>query len=307
MPFSGNNMSDGAIAAGMPDIPNMPRGRSGHPTNPLQDICRPTPKCVKKAMTNGKKAPARVSLWAGGSLTVEAALVMSLFLLAFYTMFSLFGIVEYQVEMQFALEESARQSAVYGLGGTAAALKANAELYSSLGDTAEGLGLDSSMAVIADISDDNGDEILTVTVYYKLQPSLRLFGSLSYSYEQTSIRRLWTGREYVNGVNGGDADTEYVYVTQNGSVYHTDLDCTYLDLSVSSISVSELSSARNSGGGRYTACSKCVDDEPVSGTVYITDDGSCYHMDSGCSALTRHVMKVSLSETDLPACSRCGQ
>jgi hypothetical protein len=104
-----------------------------------------------------------------------------------------------------------------------------------------------------------------------------------------------------------DTKEEMVYITENASVYHTKELCTHLRLSTKSISSSMLETIRNKYGGIYRECETCFnqgDSTPV--TIYITDQGNCYHKNTACSALKRTVSKVPLSKVShLSECKRC--
>ncbi len=64
---------------------------------------------------------------------------------------------------------------------------------------------------------------------------------------------------------------------------------------------------RNEDGGKYYACELCDGDATSNGVIYITESGSAYHSDLGCSGLTRTIYAVPLSEViGKGVCSRCG-
>lgn len=92
----------------------------------------------------------------------------------------------------------------------------------------------------------------------------------------------------------------YVYVSENEAVYHMKRNCTHLALSVSS------KSSKNKGG--YLPCGFCGKKYNDTGTVYIARTGEVYHYLSSCSGLKRTVRRIKLTEAGgLSACSRCGR
>ncbi|HEX3077100.1 MAG TPA: hypothetical protein VHQ24_09580, partial [Lachnospiraceae bacterium] len=104
-----------------------------------------------------------------------------------------------------------------------------------------------------------------------------------------------------------DTNEEMVYITENASVYHTNQSCTHLRLSTKSILSSMIATLRNKNGGKYRMCETCFDQgDPTPGTVYITDQGVCFHKNTACSGLKRTITKVLLSKVShLPECKRC--
>lgn len=117
--------------------------------------------------------------------------------------------------------------------------------------------------------------------------------------------RAWVG---YTGESFSDKETEtMVYITPEGTVYHRSRDCTYLQLTVHTISSGRLEEARNLSGGKYASCEYCLRDHTVPALVYITDYGTSYHRLRECQGLKRTIMAVPLSKTEgLNSCSRCG-
>lgn len=121
--------------------------------------------------------------------------------------------------------------------------------------------------------------------------------------------RAWSGRDgYVKEEDEEEEKEpeELVYVTETGTVYHRNLQCSYLKLSIRTVLTSSLDSLRNSGGGKYYPCERCGGS--VSGSAYVTTYGDRYHGSLECSTLKRTVNTVPLEEaknTKRP-CSKCG-
>lgn len=135
-------------------------------------------------------------------------------------------------------------------------------------------------------------------------PFFRIFGEHRAVTQQVTVRGWsgYTGESFNEGVQ-----EELVYVTPEGDVFHRSRDCTYLLLSVRTASSEKLDEIRNLSGGRYRPCEYCVGNGRPRGTIYITDYGTSYHNTRSCQGLKRTVMRVPLSRTGgLPGCSRCG-
>ena len=127
---------------------------------------------------------------------------------------------------------------------------------------------------------------------------------------ETVYIRPWTGEsaEMYSGA-GEYGQSGQVYVAENGSVYHRDLSCTYLALSIHACSMSSVQHLRNQYGARYVQCERCGHVSDKNQTVFITDRGTAWHTDRHCSGLKRTMDGMSQKEAEqsgLRPCSRCG-
>lgn len=153
------------------------------------------------------------------------------------------------------------------------------------------------------------DDLVDLVMTYQVNP---LAGGIKIPYlffVQRGCVRAWTGRNGSGGEGNTDSSqtaAETVYVTEHGSVYHTDESCTHIRLSIRRVDQASLGELRNVYGGRYYACEHCGGN--AGGGVYITSDGSRYHSSLQCSGLRRTVRAVSSDEAaNLRPCSRCGK
>ncbi len=102
-------------------------------------------------------------------------------------------------------------------------------------------------------------------------------------------------------------DNDYVYITNNSSVYHTDIHCKYLEPDISSCTYKECNNKRNNEGKIYRSCEYCKK-EMISDydTVFITPYGTKYHNTIACPSLKRVVMKINIDRAaKLNKCSKC--
>ena len=137
----------------------------------------------------------------------------------------------------------------------------------------------------------------------KLPFSVAGFGSRG--TVQKVMVRSWVGYTGESFQAGGKE--ELVYRTPEGEVYHRSRDCTYLRLTIRSVTSAELPDLRNESGGKYMPCEYCVKKHQAGALVYITDYGSSYHNKNTCQGLKRTIMAVPISQvTGLRSCSRCG-
>ncbi len=260
-----------------------------------------------------------------GSVSVEAALVLPVFMICILGLFSVLNYLRVYGSMLSQLKEMGDPIAVYGY-----ALELTEEEADSTEDSdilefiaqsllfSEGylssvlqlqwadttgeetiVGGSSGVSFLGSVLDTEEKEV-SIHAHYEVQAILPL-GILNTSLSNHYYSKLWTGYEEET------ASEEMVYITANSEVYHLTDSCSYLRLSVKAVSVDQLSALRNSSGARYRSCSLCGSDALTAGTCYITTDGDCYHTSSSCSGLKRTVYQVPLSQVgDKRPCSRCG-
>lgn len=149
------------------------------------------------------------------------------------------------------------------------------------------------------ISSEYIDLIVTYRVEFKV-PFMKI---PSIPIIQRCRFHSWSGKaEKESG-----SDDEMVYITPTGSVYHKSMNCTYLRLSIEKVSADELDDLRNSNGGKYYPCEKCMKKSSGESIVYITNMGTRYHRNLNCSELKRTIQTVKLSDVinSRRPCSRC--
>ena len=272
------------------------------------------------------------------SLTVEASIVLPIFLSVIMALMSFFEVLQIQTRIQSGMKEAVTKACGYyyllensdeaeKVGGddaddlamllvqggiTAAYLKQ--KLFYSVGreflDRSWIAGGQNGLTVLGSrFPDEQGNLDLMVTYRVKIPFLPGDVGSLFLS--QRECQRVWSGNKAPTGDNESkEEETEedvLVYITETGSVYHTSLDCSYLKLSVQQIRHNEVINYRSEDGSKYYACDRC--EKGGSGFwVYITSSGNRFHTDPNCSALRRNVQSVWLSEVrDRHCCSRCAK
>lgn len=226
--------------------------------------------------TNGNDFSERTSFHASllncarAGIALETLLVLPLFFLGMVTMISFMDIYRLETEHLVSLCGRAKKAGMY-----------------------------------AYMAGENKQEELTLPDVYAYRPVSGVV-PLPKIWLFTSVQvHTWVGAGEEN-FEGGDQAEKMVYVTESGSVYHRSLNCTYINLSVSEVSSSEISVLHNVYGERYTACDICSKGQKPAGSVYITEKGSHYHNLESCSGLKRTVRLVKESEAGRHACSRCG-
>lgn len=241
------------------------------------------------------------------AVTVEAALVLPLFLLALCCFCYLLEIMAIQTTIHSAAGQAGKELAKEAyIRPLALPSRIENDIVESVG--AERLnrsiirggagGIDCSKTVI---SPKTG--IIQMRIEFQAELPINVFGRLSLTCKDEFRIKGWTG--YVR--EGFDtAKEDVVYVTDTGLVYHRDYHCTYLDLSIRSANRSGIEDMRNEDGEKYRACEKCGG--KAGENVYITDRGNRYHSSLSCSGLKRSVYTVPVSEVfGKGGCVRCGR
>lgn len=259
-----------------------------------------------------------------GSFTLEAAVILPVLACFFVSILFFFRIMQVQLEVQQALDDTGRQLAVYLAGekieGEVAAGESAAEIKpfsgSLAGYAAAGILFQKELkdsknvpqyvrggtAGITLFDSEFSTDQIHLKASYSMRLPVRIFWVWEVKIVQRADCRKWTGwRE-----QDADGEEDLVYITETGTVYHTTKSCTHLTLSIRSVMAGEISGLRNENGEKYRECKICADKNKHSGPMYITDQGDCYHYDLGCSGLKRTIYAVHLSEVkDRRACQKC--
>lgn len=241
--------------------------------------------------------------------TLEAAIILPLMASFFVSLLFFFRVMQVQLEVQKALDDTGRQLAVYltGEGGDSAGehIAAEALFLKEMADRKEaGQYITGGSFGISLMESEFLEDEIHLKARYHIRLPIRIFWLWDFSMAQKADCRKWTG---FRGTGEGNEADEWVYITETGTVYHTTSTCTYLNLSIQSVDYEQVSAMRNEEGGKYYACELCVKDGDAGGHVYITNQGNRYHSDLNCSGIRRTVYMVRLSEVgSRNKCSRCG-
>ena len=275
-----------------------------------------------------------------GSMTVEAAVVLPLFLFFFLNLGSAMEMIRLHSNLQLVLWQTGNRLSVYG--------HVLQEQEKDVDDSSDNPGIESAEgkttrkeSIWADLAgvalsytyvkdcvkDYLGEEYLEnsplkkgadslqfpesdmnevedcfeIVMTYQVAPMSGLSGFWPFRMANKYYGHFWNG--YAVGV---EADSEeYVYVAENGEVYHADRECTHLLLSVKQVSLWEARDTANQEGEQYRACEVCCEGLSF-GQVYITEQGDCYHYRKSCLGLKRTVYKITKTQAEeYRACSRC--
>lgn len=281
----------------------------------------------------GERASAFTS-FVRGSFTVEASVVMTVFILSVYGFLYLFLVFRLQVTLQEAAERAAQTAARYAYAKECLdeSIRPEQEWTETLGDVMQ-WGIQTEImkqSVVKTVSEEypggscikggnsgihflessilEEDGMVDVVVRYDVEIPIGLPGMTRFRFVQRSRKHGWVGRQKQTGEETGEDAQEWAYVTETGSVYHLYEDCTHIRLSVQNISYHQVDQCRNENGGKYKPCEKCCKEGKTGASVYITKDGDRYHSTLGCGGLKRQVKKIPKDEAEsgMRLCSRCG-
>lgn len=253
------------------------------------------------------------------TLTVEAAVVLPLFLFAMIAALQYGVVMETATRFGASLTETGKQMAtaayVTRFGGDLdevpeIAVKALSATYAKQRLVSQAKDVSAVKRVNLLLSSFLAEEdTIDLVLTYQIRSPVGMIKLPGSFFLQRARVRAWTGRETggEDGAEGEEGDGTYVYVTETGTVYHDDPNCTHLKLSIREVNESELAGLRNNSGGKYHSCEKCGG-ASADGKVFITSEGDRYHSSLSCSGLKRTVRQVLKEELgDMRACSRCGK
>ncbi len=278
------------------------------------------------------------------SLTVEAALVMPFTIYFFLAFLYFIQIVTIQERLQAALTTMGLSMAKYSFVFDKLTGEEEKDLLKETDDTEKShIGLEElSDAVLSSgllklylinyidieeinqscikngyegisfLSSDVLDEEdgIDIIASYNVKIPIHFFVLKDLPMRQRVRLRGWTGHrvpaKYKKDTTENAADDPVVYITETGTVYHTNPVCRHIKISVRSVIGVPLG-IKNDNGAYYYPCESCckgtIDDKAV---YYITSDGTRYHSKKDCSKIKRTVKEVHLSEvSDRRQCKNC--
>jgi len=207
-----------------------------------------------------------------GSVTIEAALTIPIFIFFMISVLYIFQIIQIQTETYQELHQRGNHITFEG--------------YQNREHLTDG--------------------IIDIKETYRINPLLlwQDFGQLK--VVQRYYGYTWIGYDVSKNNDNNETLEEQVYITETGTVYHITMDCTHLKLSITSVTNDTVSSLRNDTGAKYYQCERCPRED--NGIIFITSFGTRYHSDVNCSGLKRTVSVFLLSEAvslGYRGCSRC--
>lgn len=240
-----------------------------------------------------------------GSLTIEAAVAVPVFLVTISMLLGILDLYRIQTLVKTSLNESGMELGMY----TYSANKEETGISSAFcaayaAGKMPDLGKQVKISLLGSGIQNSYVE-LKAEIRYKLP--IALFPLPTIRLENTAYVRCWVGGRDEGGPAGIKMrQEEMVYVTEYESVYHTSGTCTHMELAIHQGKRDEVKNMRNQYGKKYHVCEKCGNGRNEEGNVYYTEKGDCFHVSASCSGLKRTVRLVKKSELHhLSQCSRC--
>lgn len=279
------------------------------------------------------------------SMTVEAALVLPLFLFCVFNIIFLLDVIRLQSRVTAALQQTGdriceyawyREYAAPGGGGEGRADTegggAGIDIPGAAGDILSLAFV--SGGVKSHLGSEymnstclrggsggityfrskilSGNDIVELRADYRTRPFIPVLSAPDLTLCSTYYAHAWTGYTIGSGpgesTDGTESDQENsrVIVAENGVAYHTDPDCVYLNPRVREVDASDLDHLRANDGSIYHPCEYCHPSK--SGKVYVTPDGNRYHNSRSCTRLMRTTHEETMEEASshLHPCPKCG-
>lgn len=260
------------------------------------------------------------------AMTVEASLVLPLFILLFMNLLSMIEVYRIHSSVAVSLWERGREEAVgiylrkqteelTGISGKPGGEKLQEILGSFGGQIRIVKNLETYPVwknivtggqtgfLISEKTADDGT--IRIDCRYRLHPLFAAFTPVEKTLENHYYGHAWVG--YIHSGEAGEEEETYVYITETGTVYHKNRGCSYLNPSIRQVQAWELKNLRNIGGAIYYDCPLC-DASGENGLYYITDYGTAYHTSITCAGLKRTIYEIKLSEVgNKGVCSKCGK
>lgn len=222
------------------------------------------------------------------SLTVEASFIVPLMAGFFAIIVFFFRLIQVQVAVEEVLIYTGRKVAVES------SIVSSEEVMYISAETIFREAISEYEIINKYVKNKSRGITLSKSVFAEDEIWLRAEYEIKLPVAFFSIDSVWLSSEncFQKWIGNRDEfyDGDWVYITQNGTVYHTKRDCQALDISVKRASALKIESYRGKNGQKYYACKRCKE-EAVS-WVYYTDYGTLFHTKIDCSSLKRTIEKI---------------
>ena len=267
------------------------------------------------------------------SATVEAALVMPLYIYAVMAVTYMMQIYQIRLEVDAALYNALREQNKYNYLNYVQKEKQNDEiinekdininntivgslslhsvLIKNLGsEYAKGHNIKGGNSGIKIICYSYDSSTIQAAAEYSVKNPFDIFGIGYIKVVQEFTYEVWLGEKYAGDYGKDKDNTDSVFITRTGTVYHKTRNCPALNIDVKMVDFSQINNYRNKNGSIYYPCSKGKKykdkNESSYEYVYVTDYGVRYHRDENCSEINRTIIEISRNKvTGMRACRLC--
>lgn len=256
------------------------------------------------SLCSGRSFGWRFGLRSRASLTVEAALELPVFFILMAIVLQYACVMRTAAQYSGSLTTTAQEMAL-------AAYKeqysdANKIIRAALSDawaTSQVISTAADKDAVKNASFLNssylkGDEFIRLVLSYQPKPKYSLIQLPFTFFVQKAVVRGWVGKDGHSGRGNEDGEEDQshrkVYVTEHGSVYHTNPGCSHLKVTIIPVSEKQLKAARNTSGSKYHKCPYCGNRS--TGQYYVDPYGTSYHTSVDCPSLKRTVHEMDMDE-----------
>lgn len=270
-----------------------------------------------------KRALSGISFIQKASMTVEAAVVIPIFIFCMANILWSFQMLEAQSQIETMIHQIGNEVAFYGYaqkyipdqlsnGITGALLTEGVIRQKLVCKINESKGVSKSIKGHADgisllgstIMGEN--DVIDLKVNWGIAPFANNQNMNVFSLGCRYYGKAFTGYDVSLYTSNSNDEDPIVYITKDGSVYHRNRNCSYLNPEIEGIPKVAVDACRNKDGAKYHPCESCKPSS-ISSVVYVTGYGTRYHSSATCSGLKRTIYTVPLSEVGgRGPCSKCG-
>lgn len=283
---------------------------------------------------SGKAKRTFLSTTLKGSITIEASIVLPVFIFALLSVLYFFNIIYIQITMQIHLENAARKISSYTCITSAADVNLNDDensllekvIIDSAGTVAiTGLFITNEMKDFADNSlIVNGHEGLSfwgsdvtntnfpmnLVLSYDVKMPFISEDVFTFHIEQNCYFKPFNGKKLIDDT---PLDERYVYVTKTGDTFHSDKYCSHLERFTFVHNMKFLLEDYPS----IVPCAICSKDNPlfadkyisspIATFVYVTKTYDVYHYLEACPSIERNLILKTYDEAkeNYSPCSSC--
>ena len=253
------------------------------------------------------------------SATVEAALVMPLYIYAVMAVTYMMQIYQIRLEVDAALYNALREQNKYNYLNYVQKEKQNDEIINekdiNINDTIVG-SLSLHSVLIKNLGSEyakehnikGGNKIICYSydsstiqaaAEYSVKNPFDIFGIGYIKVVQEFTYEVWLGEKYAGDYGKDKDNTDSVFITRTGTVYHKTRNCPALNIDVKMVDFSQINNYRNKNGSIYYLCSKCkkYNDKNKSSYEYVyVTDGRLRQVDEPKKKKLKHIQLIKICD-----------